>query len=181
MLFYMALAQGSVGQHSKVQKSRYKGDRAVGISVDEFVAWAQEGDERLSSLRWHCGLHMTRTQAKNSRSDEGSLPNIQDDARLNLCTLIVVALADLEPPHVRVLHTLVHDVPPVTSPHVRTESDAWHCAQLKEHLPSLADGVMPLMLHFFRNGMITEGISSEKDELSWVVTRVWHHLPELPR
>lgn len=37
--------------------------------------------------------------------------NLRDNARLDLCSLVVTALAELEPPHVRVLHTFVHEVP----------------------------------------------------------------------
>ena len=97
--------------------------------------------------------------------------NLHDNARLDLCSLVIVALAELEPPHVRVLHTFVHEAPPVTSPLTSTESDAWHCAQLKERLPNLADGIMPIIATLVRTGVLTEASSSENDNLSWEVTR----------
>jgi len=82
--------------------------------------------------------------------------NLHDNARLDLCSLVIAALAELEPPHVRVLHTFVHEAPPVTSPLTSTESDAWHCAQLKERLPNLADGIMPIIATLVRTGVLTE-------------------------
>lgn len=143
-----------------------------GVSVNEFAAWAQEGDERLflvtSALQ---AAYDAKTKQKIRGLARVLVESLHDDARLDLCNLTVAALAELEPPHVRVLHTFVHDVPPVTSPRIRTENGEWHCAQLKEHLPNLADGIMPIIATLFRNGMITEGLSSEKDNLSWVVTR----------
>lgn len=143
-----------------------------GVSVDEFTAWAQGRDGRFflvtSALQ---AAYDAKAKQKIRGLARVLAENLQDDARLDLCSLVVAALAELEPPHVRVLYTLVHDVPPVTSPRIRSESDAWHCAQLKEHLPNLADGIMPIIATLFRTGMITEGLSSEKDNLSWVVTR----------
>lgn len=143
-----------------------------GVSAEEFAAWAQERDERLflatSALQ---AAYDTKVESKIRGLARVLAENVQDDARLDLSSLVVAALGELEAPHIRVLHTLVHEVPPATSQNIRTEDDAWHCAQLKEHLPNLADGIMPLIATLFRTGMITEGISSEKDNLSWEITR----------
>jgi hypothetical protein len=143
-----------------------------GVSVDEFAAWATEGDGRFflvtSALQ---AAYNAKTKQKIRGLARVLAENLHDDARVDLCSLVVAALAELEPPHVRVLHTFVHEVPTFTSPRISTESDAWPCAQLKERLPNLADAIMPIIATLVRTGMLTEASSSEKDNLSWVVTR----------
>ena len=88
-----------------------------------------------------------------------------------MATLIVAGLSELEPPHIRVLHTLVHQVPPDVDKADSQQRHGWTCIVLKDQLSELADGIMPIIAVLTRTGMVTEAGESTNSQLSWEPTR----------
>jgi hypothetical protein len=143
-----------------------------GLSTDEFASWAQEREGRLllatSALQAACAAG---SQYKLRGLARVLVDSLHDDARLDMANLIVAGLSELDPPHIRVLHTLVHQISPAASVEAPREDHGWSCVALKDQLPNLADGIMPIIAMLSRTGMITEASESTNDQLSWERTR----------
>jgi hypothetical protein len=143
-----------------------------GVSADRFTAWAEEREGRLflatSALQ---AASEARAEYKIRALARVLVDNLRDDAQLDLASLTVAGLAELDPPHVRVLHAIVHDVPPDAPELNPGKEHGWSCVALRQHLPGLADGIMPIIATLTRTGMITEATDSTNDRLSWVATR----------
>ncbi|WP_433384233.1 hypothetical protein ACQPZX_23440 [Actinoplanes sp. CA-142083] len=137
-----------------------------GMPPEQVAAWARQ-DEQRQDLVAHAleAAFAARTTRKVEALAKVVSENLRDDARLDISQMIVAALEQLESPHIRVLHVFVHESP------ADGPDCTWHCAGLKERLPGLADGIMPLVATLFRLGMITESTESEKDRLAWEPTR----------
>lgn len=140
------------------------------LPVEEIAAWAQADDGRLyllgqvvrSALR-------TLNQAKVRTFSRLLSEAIIDDARLDVSTLIVQALAELEAPHIRVLHAMVHDAAPIL-PGPPVAEGAWRMKALAVHLPHLRGGFLPLMRVLDRNGLAQEGLPAAEDDPAWRLT-----------
>lgn len=142
-----------------------------GVSPDELAAWAQQTEERLflASAALQAAAD-ARSETKLRALAKVLTDNLTDDARLDMAALTIAGLAELDPPHIKVLHTLVHH----TSPDVRLnahDDPGWTCVALKDRLPGLAEGIMPIIGTLTRAGMVTEADSSTNQRLAWVPTR----------
>ncbi|MEV4347860.1 hypothetical protein AB0J83_25675 [Actinoplanes sp. NPDC049596] len=135
-----------------------------GLSPESVAVWARHSEDR-EDLVTHAleVAFAARARRKVEALARVVADNLHDDARLDLSQMIVAALGQLENPHVRVLHVLVHESP--------EGAKTWHCAGLKERLPGLSDGIMPLVATLFRQGMITESAESVNETLAWEPTR----------
>ena len=146
-------------------------EQLAGVSSEEFLMWAQQSEGRLFLAT------MALQAATNARSEQKIqalarvvAENLGDDARLDLASLTVTALAELDPPHIQVLYILVHHVPPDV-PAVSHQDPGWSCLALKDRLPGIADGIMPIVAVLSRTGMITETPDSTNERLRWAPTR----------
>lgn len=143
-----------------------------GVSSEEFVAWAQERDGRLYlATSAFQAASAAQTQHKLRALASVLADNLRDDARLDMASLTVAGLAKLEPAHVQVLRTLVHQVPPDALNGRLDQGLGWSCAALKEQLPGLADGIMPILGTLTRAGMACEASASTNERIAWVATQ----------
>ena len=154
-----------------------------GLSPDDFARWAGSKEDRLflTTSAMQAAVD-ARTELKISALARVVAENVHDDARIDLAGLAVLGLAELEPPHIRVLHVLVHRIPPRQQAS-RHGEQGWECAALKARLPGLADAMMPIIAVLSRTGMVTEAANSSNRRLSWVATRFGmvclNYLPEV--
>lgn len=143
-----------------------------GFCPESISAWAagEEDRQELVTLALEVAFK-TRVRRKIDALARMVADNLHDDARLDLSLLVVSALEQLESPHIRILDVVVNESPANVLKEDGPSERTWHCASLKERLPGLADGIMPLIATLFRQGLITESIESEKDGLAWESTR----------
>ena len=150
-----------------------RGAHLAGLTPTELAAWAEASPARLVLLArvvdaaWHFA---------DDRKIEGLARVLAeataDDARLDLATLIVAALRELEPAHVQVLRAMTE--------HVNTsdafedkqvgESGEWATSHLAAHLPHLADGMHYVVATLDRVGCIELGGSRFGSASWWAVT-----------
>lgn len=142
-----------------------------GLSPDEFALWARSKESRvlLTTSAMHAAID-AQSELKIRALARVLAENVHDDARIDLAGLAVTGLAELEPPHVQVLHTLVHHVPQQDQ-ETQQDDPGWECTALKSHLPGLADAIMPIIAVLSRTGMVTESPNSSNRRLSWAATR----------
>jgi hypothetical protein len=141
------------------------------LSPDEFARWARlkEGRLFLTTSAMQAAVD-ARSELKIRALARVLAENVHDDARIDLAGLAVTGLAELEPPHIRVLHALVHQVPKQDQGSMHGDL-GWECSALKSHLPSLADALMPIIAVLCRTGMATESPNSSNRRLCWTATR----------
>jgi len=78
---------------------------STGLSPDELATWARDMDGRLMlTTNVIQTAYNTLYEEKVTALTMILVENVRDDARLDISTVIVVTLADLEATHVRVLH-----------------------------------------------------------------------------
>ncbi|MEU9827946.1 hypothetical protein [Micromonospora chersina] len=149
---------------------------ATGLSPEEFEVWAKSTDGRLM-------LSTSAIQAAYNTTSERKVwalaavlaENLEDDAQLDLGILIVGALADLEPAHVRVLHAVLEaSLPPRPDgsehvPGVVIQS------QLEEGLPHLAAGIRPIMATLVRHGIAEDALAHDQHNAAWRITPFGRH------
>ncbi|MFD0632433.1 hypothetical protein ACFQ9X_13260 [Catenulispora yoronensis] len=125
----------------------------TGLSPVDLHLWAV-GDERRLSLT------AATMQAAFSSLDKTKLralarvlaEAVEDDARLDLATLITASLADLEPSHIRVLRAMCTETPPKTWEE-SVARGAWLYSALRVRFPNLGEGILPIMATLVRHGM----------------------------
>jgi hypothetical protein len=104
---------------------------------------------------------------------------LRDDARLDVSWLIVQALADLESPHVRVLHLMATELCPpddwardgMVSRDLRPpKPGTWREKALQERLPQLGVGLLPVMATLDRHALVFGGaLAAAADDRAWVL------------
>jgi hypothetical protein len=145
----------------------------AGMSAEELAAWA-ETPERLEvlaaalSAAWST-LDLRRVEALAVVMSEALL----DDAKLDLAPLLISALAELGPAHIRVL-TLLDEGENVGEPeaqgHGQMGGDEWATDHLSRELPMLEDGMDHLLAQLNRVGCITIGKNRLDGGSWWTVT-----------
>jgi len=142
-----------------------------GLSADEVAAWAREKDGRLHLVTsaMHAA-YVTAVNQKISALARVLVDNIHDDALIDCSSLVVAALAQIEAPHIHVLHAMVHESPPLHPHGVAVVSGAWCRSQLAAHLPGLASGMLAVAATLAATGMILEGLAAGDDDPAWTVT-----------
>ncbi|MFY1651571.1 hypothetical protein ACN27J_11850 [Solwaraspora sp. WMMB762] len=129
----------------------------TGLSAEEFTAWASARDDR--TMLFTSAVQAAYSSMAKNKVDALSrvLRNtLGDDDKLDLAIVIVAALEDLEPAHVRVLSAMVND-DPVRLTSERFVDDAWPLSGLKVRFPSFAAGLAPIMAGLERHGIVNGG------------------------
>lgn len=143
--------QQRVGQSASLVESHTA--KLTGLSPVDLHLWAVGDDQRLR-------LVAATVQAAFSTLDKTKLralarvlaEAVEDDAKLDLATLITASLADLEPAHVRVLRAFCTETPPATSAEP-VAAGAWLHSALRHRFPNLGEGILPIMATMVRHGI----------------------------
>jgi hypothetical protein len=119
---------------------------SAGITADELATWARSDDH----LRLLVGVveasWRTRNRDKLRALSVVLAEGISDDARIDVGILLAEAFRDIEAAHLRVLAHMAK----------RPDDDrrAWDRDELATDLPSLAEGIAPLLAALHRTGCI---------------------------
>jgi hypothetical protein len=142
-----------------------------GLSSADVASWARETDGRLHlvTTAMHAA-YMTAVRQKIGALARVVADNIQDDAKIDCSWLVVAALAQIEAPHIRVLHAMVHDTPPDPPAGLIVAEGAWCQSQLAAQLPGLRSGIVPIATTLMATGMIDEGLAADDDNRAWSAT-----------
>jgi len=97
---------------------------------------------------------------------------LRDEAQLDTSWLVVQALADLESPHVRVLHLMATEqCPPAQRGDQELGPGVWREKALRERLPGLRDGLLPIMATLDRQALVFGGgLAAAVDDRVWSLT-----------
>lgn len=145
---------------------------ATGLSPDEFGQWASKSDGRLM-------LATSAFQAANNTLHERKVKalaavladNINDVATLDLSTVIVAALADLEAPHIRILHAMININSRAPYQHDGLPDNSWLESGFEIHFPGLRSGLIPILATLDRWGLAARGPDvpgyADKKEPTW--------------
>jgi hypothetical protein len=142
-----------------------------GLSSADVASWAREQDGRLHlvTTAMHAA-YMTAVRQKIGALARVVADNIHDDAKIDCSSLVLAALAQIEAPHIRVLHAMVHETPPDPPDGLKIADGAWCQSQLAAHLPGLRSGIVPVATMLVSTGMVEEGMAADDDNRAWFVT-----------
>lgn len=126
------------------------------MSPEDLHLWAVGDDRRLSLVAGTVQAALSSLDKTKLRALSRVLAEaVEDDAKLDLATLITASLADLEPAHVRVLRALCSETPPRTSEE-QVAPKAWLRSALVRRFPNLGEGISPIMATMVRHGMVDD-------------------------
>ncbi|MBQ0994694.1 hypothetical protein KBX08_32040 [Micromonospora sp. H61] len=152
---------------------------SVGLSADEFEAWAKSKDGRLMLTTGAIqAAYSTMCEHKVKALAAVLTENLQDDAHLDLGVLVVAALADLEAAHVRVLDAMVNGPLPPRPEGTTDKPGVALQSQLGEQFPHLAAGVVPIMATLVRHGLADNRVARDDGNAAWAVTPFGCHCLE---
>lgn len=95
---------------------------------------------------------------------------IADDAKLDMSQLLVDVLSELDPPHIRLLDSMLHETPAEHPDGEKIAAGAWSEYQLGVSHPGLANGILPLMARLDRVGMVHAGVYASRLGRCWSLT-----------
>jgi hypothetical protein len=127
---------------------------ATGLSPEDFTAWVSVKEGR--TMLFTSALEAAFSTMNKNKVDALAKvlhSNIGNDDRLDVGIIIVAALADMESPHIQVLHAMVHDQP-IRLTIEKFAEGAWPLSGLRVKFPSFAVGLLPIMSGLERHGLV---------------------------
>jgi hypothetical protein len=147
----------------------------LGLSAEEFAEWAKDKEGRLL-------LFTSAVEAAFNTISDNKVQalakvfrnNLGSDDKLDLGTVIVAALNDFSPAHIKVLHGMTYDEP-IRLTTGKFADGVWPLSGLKVKFPSLAIGMQPILSGLERHGAAFGGgfgarSPEGKSESVWSVT-----------
>ncbi|MBC7680551.1 MAG: hypothetical protein H7233_16430 [Pseudorhodobacter sp.] len=139
---------------------------AAGVTVDELEARSSSTDQRvlLVGLAMEAGTR-TADADKIRALGRALAAGVSDDALVEPATLIALALADLEPPHVHLLRRMAQETPPRVYGGGRTRMvteagpfrpSPWELPQMIAALPALQPVLRPVLATLTRHALLIE-------------------------
>jgi hypothetical protein len=150
----------------------YSASLETGRTGREIALWAQSNDRRLT-------FTVTAVQAALTTLNEQKLDglarlfvrNLNDDSRIDADTVMITVLADLETPHIRILHSWVGENP---SEYVLDASPPpsrdWAMSQLQLKWPEYGGLIAPLVATLERHRLVTEVPPAGRGDPVWRIT-----------
>lgn len=128
----------------------------TGMSPAELHAWAVHNDERLNLLAATVQAALASLdQAKLRALAQVLAEAVEDDAKLDISALMTQTLADLEPPHIRVLKAMCTEASPTASGSGEfVPAGVWLFSTLEERFPTLSGGLLPILATLQRHALL---------------------------
>jgi hypothetical protein len=142
----------------------------VGMTSEDFASWAEGKEERrILTESAFAAAFDARTTRKVLWLARVLVDNVGDDAKLELSSLMVPAIAALEPPHIRVLEA-IDSRPPLVGNNPDQGHRKWDAHTLGEQLPGLVQAIDLILTVLQSNGFVQSGKREDNGGLITLVT-----------
>lgn len=146
----------------------------AGMSPAELHEWAVHDDARLSLLAATIQAALCSLDEIKARTLARVLAEAtEDDAKLDVSTLVTKTLAELEPPHIRILRAMCTEHAPAAGPSRPANPGGWRQSGLECRFPNLNEGILPIMTTLERNALVrlsSTRASGDQLDRTWRLT-----------
>jgi len=148
--------------------------QTTGIPLEDLASWAKSNEGRFALVTHAFQSAYSTLNTEKVRALAAVLrENIDDDAKLDLASLIVTALTDLEAPHIRVLHAMLDGPRCPREAEDQYPPGVWGLFGLRLRFPGLASGLSSIMATLERQAMVDGRGADGTDPWTGEVDPVW--------